>query len=445
MAPGLTDAPDRPLPDQDPVELHALLEANARLHEQVAILESRLHQRNEQRRAMLHIMGDLHDMNRRLGDQRTAMIHILVDYEQDRRRGIAETLQRSLMPERLPEIPGVALAGRYLPGSPETIGGDWYDVFTLPTGQVALAIGDVAGRGVWAAGIMGQLRHALRAYAIEGNSPARIAERLNRLIEPGAMATLLYLVFDPATWTVQYANLGHPPALVVTPEGSASFLQGGSPPLGTMLAFSHREETIALRPGSTIVLYTDGLIEVRGEPIDNGLARVAEAATRAFGRDLDGLLDHLLVEVLNRKLAEDDVAILALRAVSLDPRRLAVRLPAAPSSLAQLRHMLRRWLAAARVPENDAYEIIIACNEACANAIEHAYGPGDAAFDFEAALTEDGVAVIVRDGGRWRDPRDRLGHGMELMRTLMDAVDVASGAEGTRVAMRRRLTQEVRV
>jgi len=363
----------------------------------------------------------------------------------ERERGIAETLQRSLLPDRLPEIPGVRLAARYLPGSSEAVGGDWYDVFTLPTGHVALVMGDVAGRGVWAAAVMGQLRNALRAYALEGNPPALIAERLNRLIDRGAMATLLYLVFDPATWTVRYVNLGHLPAVVVSPEGSASFLMGGSPPLGTMLGFSYREENAALRPDSTIVLYTDGLVEVRGEMIDDGIARVERAVAGSADTDLESVLDRLLTEVLGGKAGGDDVALLALRAVSLDPGRLAVRLPAVPSSLVQLRHVLRRWLAVVGVGEDVAYEIITACNEACANAVEHAYGPADETFEFEAMVRGDELTVTVRDAGRWRDPRDRRGHGMRLMQALMDTVDVASGGEGTRVQMQRRLIREVRV
>lgn len=360
----------------------------------------------------------------------------------ERERGIAETLQRSLLPERLPDIPGMQLAARYLPGSREAVGGDWYDIFVLATGQIALVMGDVAGRGVWAAAVMGQLRNALRAYAVEGNPPALVAERLTRLIEPDAMATLLYLTFDPAAWTVRYVNLGHPPALVLAPDSAASFLDGGSPPLGAMPGAPYREETATLRPGSTIVLYTDGLVEHRGEPIDHGLARVRAVAARSAALDVDGLLDRLLAEGLPGRPTSDDVALLALRALPLDPRRVTVRLPAVPSSLVTLRHTLRRWLSAARLRDDEGYEILTACNEACANAIEHAYGPADDAFALEATLTDGEVTVTVRDAGRWRPARDQQGHGLRLMRALMDAVDVASSPHGTVVRMRRRLRPE---
>jgi FixJ family two-component response regulator/anti-sigma regulatory factor (Ser/Thr protein kinase) len=363
----------------------------------------------------------------------------------ERERGIAETLQRSLLPDRLPDIPGVALAARYLPGSTEAVGGDWYDVFMLPSGQIALVMGDVAGRGVWAASVMGQLRNALRAYALEGNPPSVIAERLNHLIEPGAMATLLYLVFDPGTWTARYVNLGHPPALVLAPEGRASFLDGGSPPLGTMLGVAYREQTAVVRPGSTIVLYTDGLVEVRGELIDDGLARVRTSVTRGAALDIESLLDHLLQDGPSRKARADDVALLALRASVLDPARLTLRLPAVPSSLVSLRHTLRRWFGAAHVADDEAYEVLTACNEACANAIEHAYGPADETFELNAGLSDGTITVAVKDTGRWRNARDNNGHGLKLMQALMDSVDVFSGPDGTKIQMTRRLRQEVPV
>src|SRR3989449_345624 len=125
-------------------------------------------------------------------------------YEQERR--IAETLQRSLLPQRLPLIPGLAAAARYLAASPEAVGGDWYDLFPLPRGTVGLVMGDVAGRGVRVAALMAELRSALRAYAMEGYSPAEVMQRLALLIEPGEMATLVYLIFDPATQTVRWAR-----------------------------------------------------------------------------------------------------------------------------------------------------------------------------------------------------------------------------------------------
>ncbi len=361
-----------------------------------------------------------------------------------RERTIAETLQRSLLPGELPEIPGVALDARYLPGMNEAVGGDWYDVFLLPSGNVGVAMGDVAGRSVWAAAVMGQLRNALRAFALEGDAPAVVGARLNRFIPSGAMATLLYLVFNPDTLEARYVNLGHLPPLVMTSHKAVSFLEEGGPPLGAKLWSSCRENSTILAPGSTMVLYTDGLVDVRGVSIDEGLSRLARTIAADSNGDMAGLLDRVLGQLLGGSNAEDDVAVLALRALPLDPRHLALRLPAIPSSLSQLRQTLRRWLAPAGLTSEVVYEITTACNEACANAIEHAYGPGDASFSFEADLIDDRVAVTVRDTGGWRAPHPHhRGLGLTVMRGLMDAVNVESGPGGTTVQMQRRVKSRV--
>ncbi len=168
-----------------------------------------------------------------------AIMHAQV-YEREHR--IAETLQRSLLPERLPQVPGLAAAARYLPAATEAeVGGDWYDVIPIPGGGVGLVMGDVAGKGLAAASMVGRLRSALRAYALEGHDPARVVEQLNRLVwteaEESQMATLLYLIVDPANDQVRWVNAGHPPPLLVQdgsgepvalPRGRALGAAGGA-------------------------------------------------------------------------------------------------------------------------------------------------------------------------------------------------------------------------
>ena len=362
----------------------------------------------------------------------------------ERARGTAETLQRSLLPERLPEIPGVVLSARYLPGNHEAVGGDWYDVLTLPNGQIGLVIGDVAGRGVWAAAVMGQLRNALRAYALEGNPPAVIADRLTRLVDDRTMATLVYLIIDPETRAVRYLNLGHLPPLIVGPEG-VTRLGGGAPPLGVR-GVAYREDTATLAPRSTIVVFTDGLLEVRGESIDDGFARITEALRRDGEASVDDLVDEVLAAALKGRTPEDDVALVALRLVALSPQRLDIRLPAVPSSLAQMRQTLRRWLKSAEVDPEEAYDVLTAINEACANAIEHAYGPTDGLFECEVTLKDDVLTAVVRDIGQWRSARGQYrGHGLKLMEALMGEVEVVPGPTGTAVQMRKRIAQKGRV
>lgn len=364
-----------------------------------------------------------------------------------RERGIAETLQRSLLRRQMPEFPGMTIASRYLPARQEAeIGGDWYDAMALPDGRIALVMGDVAGRGIQAAAVMGQLQNAVRAYALEGHPPAVLLDRVTRLLDIREMATLVYLAFDPATWTVSYANAGHLPPLVIEPGAEVRLLEGGAPPLGTAGEAGFREYTAELSPGSTIVLYTDGLVEVRGEPLDEGMARLTRTAAEARGGDPSALLDHLVRSMLGEGAAADDVALLALHAAPLDRASLRLRLDAAPSSMPLLRHTLRRWLEPAEIPPAEVFDITVAVCEAFSNAIEHAYPAADAQVEVQGTLTEDDVEIRVRDWGQWRQPRGaNRGRGLGLMRGLMHDVTVDPGPTGTTVRLRKRLRREVPV
>ncbi|HET6781862.1 MAG TPA: SpoIIE family protein phosphatase [bacterium] len=363
-----------------------------------------------------------------------------------RQRGIAETLQRSLLRKDLPEMPGVTAAARYLPAKTEVeVGGDWYDLFALPDSRIAMVMGDVAGSGLEAASVMGQLQHALRAYAQEGHAPASVMERLNMLLELKDMATLVFLIFDPATWTVTYANAGHLPPMTIAPDGRVSMLEGGSPPLGGSPLTMYRESSTTLTPGSTILLYTDGLIEVRGESIDVGLDRMSNLLAESGTGDLEALLERILAVMVGGEGAADDVALLALRAEALDPARLRLRIAATPTSLPLVRHTLRRWLGQAGATSEDIYDISVATAEACANSIEHAYQAGDARLEIDATHRDSQIFVTVRDWGQWREPRGKhRGRGLILMRGLMDTVQVAHSDDGTTVQMRRRLKREAR-
>jgi PAS domain S-box-containing protein len=352
----------------------------------------------------------------------------------------ADVLERSFVPERLPEIPGVRLAARFIPGGTGVeVGGDWYDVLEIGDGSIGLAIGDVAGRGVQAAAVMAQLRNALRAYVFESHSPAIALERLNGLAWTldGVMATLIYLSFDPGSGRMRFANAGHLPPLRAKPDGSTLFLEEGrSPPLGARAATSYKEAEYVLEPGSTLILYTDGLVEKRFTVIDDRLALLAQCAgTEQDG--LEALCDHLLARVAPS--GEDDVALLAIQPVQLDPQELRLRLPADPAALRSLRNSLRRWLAQCEASDRESGEIVLACNEAVANSIEHAYGPSDGSVEVVAGFTDGAVRIVVRDDGKWRAPRgDNRGRGLNLMKALMDSVRVETRG-GTDVRMVRQL------
>jgi serine phosphatase RsbU (regulator of sigma subunit)/anti-sigma regulatory factor (Ser/Thr protein kinase) len=360
-------------------------------------------------------------------------------------RGIAATLQRNLLPAGLPDVPGVGAAARYLAGGDGVeVGGDWYEVIPLPSDRVGVAIGDVVGRGVRAAAIMGQLRVALRAYALEFESPAVVARRLAgfvQTIDPNQMATCVYAVLEPESGVLTYTNAGHPPPLLLTPGDEAVYLEGDPGlPLGVIADTVYTEASVRLDPGATLLLYTDGLVEERGQAIDVGLERLRSVVAGA-AHEPDVLCDRVLDELVDGA-SQDDVALLAVHSRPLLSEPLELTLPADPATLLRLRRTLKGWLKHAGANAEESHDIVLATCEAAANAIEHAYGPGEASFELDVRMSNGDVTVAVRDHGRWRPPRNpRRGRGLPVMRELMDDVEVDSSAEGTNVRMRRRLDE----
>jgi serine phosphatase RsbU (regulator of sigma subunit)/integral membrane sensor domain MASE1 len=234
-----------------------------------------------------------------------------------REHQIAETLQRSLLPDRLPDIPGVALAARYVPAMADVeVGGDWYDVVRLPDGLIGLAIGDVAGHGLQAAATMGQLRVALRAYALQDPSPVIVMRGIHQLVLQFPMpdlVTLMYLVFDPATRRLSFTNAGHPPALIIS-NGSTRYLWDGlGPPLGVAAGDQFEEAAHELVSGATLLLYTDGLVERRGASIQDGLDRLSLEAAANATPDLEELCDCILSSLVEQTQTADDIAMVAMR------------------------------------------------------------------------------------------------------------------------------------
>ena len=361
-----------------------------------------------------------------------------------REHDIAETLQRSLLPDRLPEVPGVSLAVRYVPASAEVqVGGDWYDVVQLPGGLIGMAIGDVAGHGLPAAATMGQIRMALRAYALQDPAPVSVLSGLHQLVselEMPDLVTLLYLVFDPATRQLRYTNAGHPPALVISGGRSVYLEDGLSPPVGVTSEATYTEASLELAPGATLLLYTDGLVERRRVSIQEGLDRLSLEAAAQATAGLEELCDHLLASLLEQELVADDIALLAMRAVALVETPLTLRLPAEPRVLVQVRGALRRWLRESEVSTAAEHDILVACGEACANVVQHAYGavPGD--MEVSAVLVDGSVELSIRDHGEWRLEADRGGGwGLPLIEGLMDSVEIGRRADGTEITMRRRV------
>lgn len=227
---------------------------------------------------------------------------------------VAETLQRSMLPD-LPHVDGWRLHADYAPSVGGDVGGDWYDVVHLPTGEVACVLGDVAGHGIAAAGTMSQLRNGLRAYLVEERSPSAVLTRLSRLtaqLLPLALATATIAVVDPATGQVRVATAGHPPVCHVPAAGPARLVDVEPwPPLGVVQDGSSApgERTFALEPGEALILYSDGLVERRAEEIDEGLARLLRVAGGTH--DATALCVKLMVECRDPD-GDDDATVLTI-------------------------------------------------------------------------------------------------------------------------------------
>ena len=231
---------------------------------------------------------------------------------------VAETLQRSLLPQQLPQLPRLALDARYLPGAEGVqAGGDWYDVIELDEHRVAIAVGDVVGQGAAAAAVMGQLRSALAAALLQGHAPAAALELLDRFAArvPGARAsTAACVTLDWAAGRVCWARAGHPPPLLADTDG-VRLLDGDGhgPVLGLTGRAPYTEGVADLEPGATLVLYTDGLVERRGEVIDEGLDRLADAVRRHGGGLPVALVPAVLDDLAEHGHAADDIAVIAAR------------------------------------------------------------------------------------------------------------------------------------
>jgi serine phosphatase RsbU (regulator of sigma subunit) len=252
-------------------------------------------------------------------------------------RDIAETLQRSLLPE-LPSVDGLQLAARYLAGgAAQQVGGDWFDAFPLDSGATGLVVGDVVGHDAVAAAVMAQLRAVLRACAVDGSGPAASMTRFHHLVETlqvTPFVTVFYAQLDaPAhdgSRLLHYSNAGHPPPMVRLPDGSVVELaDAASVVIGAPHHSAYDEAALRLPQGATLVLYTDGLIEVPGESLTSGLATLRDQIAAAPTDDLDDLLDHLLDDVRARQL-RDDVVLMVVRIGAGAPPPLQSAAPSMP-------------------------------------------------------------------------------------------------------------------
>ncbi|MCP3754812.1 ATP-binding SpoIIE family protein phosphatase [Streptomyces sp. TBY4] len=349
-----------------------------------------------------------------------------------RQREAAVTLQRSLLPQELEQPDDLRVAATYQPGGTEAaVGGDWYDVITLGAGRTALVIGDVMGRGVRAAAVMGQLRTAVRAYARLDLPPHEVLQLLDGLaaeIDASQIATCVYAVHDPNEGLLAYASAGHLPILVRDEDGTVRRAADPTgPPLGTG-GWLHTSGTIALGPGSTAVLYTDGLVERRGEDIDEGVAALERALSGAQGTPAvicDRLMRALGVDADH----DDDVAVMVLQ----QPARtgadaelfhnaaleLLGGIEAAPRARAFAQGVLASW----RFPVELCDLGVLAASELVANSLQHGTPP----MRLRLRRTDRRLIIEVTDGDdhlprrRRAEPADETGRGISIVATIASA------------------------
>jgi serine/threonine-protein kinase RsbW len=353
----------------------------------------------------------------------------------DLAREAAEHLQRAMLPAELPTPTGVAVRGLYRAAAAHLeVGGDWYDAVERADGRIMLAVGDVVGRGLEAASTMGQLRVAWRALAADAEGPGellRSLDRFSRGLAGAEVTTVACAEVRRRERRVRYACAGHLPPLVLGSEGRARFLQGGrSAPLAIADDEHRPEGTEDLRPGDTLILFTDGLVERRDEPLDDGLERL-RSVTERLGGSRESLGEGLAGELIGEEGSADDVAILTLTLVPAFERFV----PAEPSELADARASMRDWLRSSQVPAALVEDVVLAGGEALANSIEH--GRGEAPIHLSGWVDGGRVFLRVEDEGEWGTsiPDDSRGHGLTIMRALMDDVSVESDERGTKVEM----------
>ncbi|HEX5202338.1 MAG TPA: SpoIIE family protein phosphatase [Actinoplanes sp.] len=363
-------------------------------------------------------------------------------YEAEHR--IASTLQHSLLPQSLPRLPGAIVAGRYLPGSSEAeVGGDWYDVITAPDNRLFLVLGDVVGKGVQAAAMMGQLRNALRAYILEGFDCGDALTRLNRLVDNlgrRQFATVVCVRLDPEAHQLHYSSAGHPPPVLVRPGRPGEFLYASAlgPPIGAFAVAEYPTLETSFEVGSRLLLYTDGLVEDRAIGIDAGLAGLLDDAAKPADH-VEDLLDALLAKAAGRT-RRDDIALIAVQAT--EPREFVLRLPADPTRLSVLRRRLEDFLTGNGVPEDDVFDLTVAVSEAAANAIEHPVDPLEPLITVAASIEPGAVVVTVRDTGTWRPAGEGgyRGRGLSLIGALT-SLAVLREPSGTTVTLTRPISR----
>lgn len=354
---------------------------------------------------------------------------------------ISVRLQQALLPDSVAWHPNLLIEARYVAASTiMEVGGDWYDTFSWPDGRIGIITGDVGGHNLESAAAMGRLRAATAAVAMYVDpSPAALLEAVDRIARgPNgtAFATAVCVVIDPTTGELTYSCAGHPPVVIVAPDGTVEYLdQATGLPICVLADAQRPEASMMLASGSLVVMYSDGLIERRSTPIDEGIELVERLVVGNANRPLGTVLEHLVAEVVSGSQLDDDVVIACCR-YAPPLASLTSRIPARADQLSGLRSELREWLQRHDLESDD---VLIAVGEACANAVEHAYMAAEAT-EISVEVTDHGhyLAAKISDHGSWRSPtplRPHGGRGTQIMKGLATHFRRTTDDDGTTVSM----------
>jgi PAS domain S-box-containing protein len=364
-------------------------------------------------------------------------------HQSDQQRETALVLQRAILgPARLP----AGFAARYEPaGRPLEVGGDWFDIVELPDGRTGIVVGDCVGHGLDAATVMGQLRSACRAVLLQDASPAQTLSALDRFaaqIPRAVCSTVFCGILDTTAGRLTYSSAGHPPGILALPDGRVQLLAGGrSYPLAVRPAIKRTEASCAVPARATLLLYTDGLVERRRQSFNSGIAQAGSAVLGGGTSPVEELASELMATMAPDGGYEDDVAFVLYR----HPAPLDLLFAADSAQLAPVRAALRDWLRRCDLSQRTVQDVLVAAGEACANAVEHGHRhtPGRQ-VRLHAAATASQLRLTVTDTGRWKASQPAAnphrGHGIPLMRALMQQVTIEPGATGTTVDMQLGIT-----
>ena len=386
--------------------------------------------------------GELDDFHRELFEELAVRIAVAIDSAQiyAREHHVADTLQRALLPEQLPEHEFVHFDAAYIPATEEAIvGGDWYDAFTLPDGRIALSIGDVAGHGLRAAIVMGEVRQAFRAAALNPTSPSVVLERANTIVnmrQNPTMVTAIFGIIDPATATITYAAAGHPAPVLALPCMMVERLPTGGIPLGIADEIAASDWSFTIPPGAYLAFYTDGLIE-NSKDVLAGEETLVEAMRAEIVERNGSPALSLMRRVFSKCKNIDDAAALFVETSDAPRSDFHFEFSAIPLAVPIVRRTLNRYATRLGLDEDRTYSLITAIGEAMANAVEHAYPDRPGIVRLRVTNNGGTLHATIEDDGRWKQAqkRDERGRGLPLMRALMDGVEIRTNQSHTTISL----------